>query len=70
MNTSVIERVQGFQDLNASLPRRSVYLLPAVRVPVDIDNVWSAAELQAKNENDSWSAPMYSALSGVSDSGP
>ena len=29
--------------------------------------VWSAAELQAKTESDVWSAPMYSALDGVSD---
>jgi RNA polymerase sigma-70 factor (ECF subfamily) len=28
-------------------------------------NVWSAAELQAENEDDSWSALMYSASSGV-----
>src|SRR5260370_53134 len=33
-------------------------------------NVWSAAELQAVNEGGSWSAPMYSAFDGVSDSGP
>jgi hypothetical protein len=25
-------------------------------------NVWSATELQAKNEKDSWSAPTYSAF--------
>ena len=33
-------------------------------------NVWSAAELQAENEDDSWSALMYSAFGGVKDSGP
>jgi hypothetical protein len=26
-------------------------------------NIWSAAELQAENEDDSWSALMYSAFS-------
>jgi hypothetical protein len=36
----------------------------------DYRNVWSAAELQAENEDDSWSALMYSASSGVKDSGP
>ncbi len=33
-------------------------------------NVWSAAELQAENEDDSWPALMYSAFGGVNDSGP
>jgi hypothetical protein len=30
----------------------------------------SVAELQAKNEGNSWSALMYSTIGGVSDPGP
>jgi hypothetical protein len=32
--------------------------------------LWSAAELQAENEDDRWSALMYSAFGEVKDSGP
>jgi hypothetical protein len=59
----------GFQQA------RGTFGTPELKRPLGPDdghyrNVWSATELQAKNADDKWSAPMYSALGGVCDSWP
>jgi hypothetical protein len=53
-------------ELGCEADRRTLGLV----LSSDFRNVWSAAELQAETEDDSWSALMYSAFSGVKDSGP
>jgi hypothetical protein len=57
----------GFMAFSRAITNASLGIPPDKRA---YRYVWSAAELQAKNGDDSWSALMYSALSGVSDSGP
>jgi len=52
-------------------PARAIFeLLGWLNYPSNYQYVWSAAELQRRMINGSWSAVMYSALSGVTDSGP